>query len=233
MSLISALCPIKARLLIAFLAIFAVSGCHSTSELGSEPDQLADNARVTFQGMMTDNQYPGLVDLATRAKAIIVVPNLIRAAFFFGGRGGNGVMLVHGADGRWSAPAFYTLGGLSWGLQFGGQSSELVIAVMSEKGLNAIMSREVTLGGDAGLAIGELGKGVNAATGLGYKADMYAFARSQGLFVGVSLEGSVISPRNSWNQQVYGQGVTPKNILVDGGVNYNSQAIKNLIAAMP
>jgi lipid-binding SYLF domain-containing protein len=136
--------------------------------------------------MMSDNQYPGLVDLATRAKAIIIVPNLIRAAFFFGGRGGNGIMLVRGADGKWSDPAFYTLGGISWGLQFGGQSSELVIAVMTDRGLSSIMNREATLGADAGLAVGELGKGVNAATGLGYKSDMYAFARSEGLFVGVS-----------------------------------------------
>jgi lipid-binding SYLF domain-containing protein len=225
--------PLTFRLVLAFLALFTVSGCHSTGDLGSEPDQLADNARITFQGMMSDNQYPSLVDLTSRAKAIIIVPNLIRAAFFFGGRGGNGVMLAHGTDGRWSAPAFYTIGGLSWGLQLGGQSSELVIAVMTEKGLNAIMSREVTLGGDAGLAIGELGKGVNAATGIGYKADMYAFARSQGLFVGVSLEGSVIAPRNSWNQQVYGQGTTPHNILVDQSVNYNSQAVRGLVAAMP
>lgn len=223
----------KARLFLVLTAFLALASCRSSGEFGSEPEQLADRARITFQSMMSDNQYPGLVDLATRAKAIIIVPNLIRAAFFFGGRGGNGVMLVHGADGKWSSPAFYTLGGISWGLQIGGQSSELVIAVMTDKGLDSLMNREVTLGGDAGLAVGELGKGVNAATGIGLKSDMYAFARSEGLFVGVSLEGSVVAPRETWNQQLYGQDATPESILVDRTSNADSTAVKGLIAAMP
>jgi lipid-binding SYLF domain-containing protein len=223
----------KSPLAYLFVVILAVASCRSSGDLGSEPDKLVEQSRVTFQSMMGDPQYPGLVDLATRAKGIIIVPSLIRAAFFFGGRGGNGVMLVRGEDGRWSSPAFYTIGGASWGLQVGGQASELVILVMTEKGVKSIMSREVTLGGDAGVAVGELGQGVNAATALGMKSDMYAFARSQGLFVGVSLEGSVISPRETWNQQLYGQGATPKGILVEKTASTTSTAAKALVGAMP
>jgi len=223
----------KSRFVLVLVAFLALASCRSSGDFGSEPEQLTDRARVSFQGMMGDNQYPSLVDLATRAKAIIIVPNLIRAAFFFGGRGGNGVMLVRGADGKWSNPAFYTLGGISWGLQFGGQSSELVIVVMTDRGLTSIMDREATLGADAGLAVGELGKGVNAATGMGYKSDMYAFARSEGLFVGVSLEGSVIAPRETWNQQLYGQDATPESILVDRTSTAQSPAAAALISAMP
>ncbi|MDD3371585.1 MAG: lipid-binding SYLF domain-containing protein, partial [Alphaproteobacteria bacterium] len=113
---------IKTRLLLVLTAFFALASCRSSGDLGSEPETLVNRSRVSFQGMMSDSQYPGLIDLAARAKGIIIVPNLIRAAFFFGGRGGNGVMLVRGDDGRWSPPAFYTIGGLSWGLQVGGQS---------------------------------------------------------------------------------------------------------------
>jgi lipid-binding SYLF domain-containing protein len=142
-------------------------------------------------------------------------------------------MLARGEDGKWSNPAFYTIGGISWGLQFGGQSSELVIAVMTDKGLNAIMNREATLGADAGLAIGELGKGLNAATGMGMKSDMYAFARSEGLFVGVSLEGSVIAPRHTWNQLVYGDQVTPEAILIDRTETTSMKPVNDLVAAMP
>jgi lipid-binding SYLF domain-containing protein len=225
--------PIKIRLILVLTAFLALASCRSSGDFGSEPEQLADSARVSFQGMMGDNQYPSLVDLATRAKAIIIVPNMMRAAFFFGGRGGNGVMLVRGADGKWSPPAFYTLGGISWGLQIGAQSSELVIAVMTDKGLSSIMDREATLGADAGLAVGELGKGVNAATGMGLSSDMYAFARSEGLFVGVSLEGAVIAPRETWNQQLYGQDATPESILVNHSATTNSTAVAGLIAAMP
>ena len=147
--------PTTARALVLLTAFLMLASCRSSGDFGSEPEQLVDHARVSFQGMMSDNQYPGLVDLATRAKAIMIIPNALRAAFFFGGRGGDGVMLVRGPDGQWSDPAFYTLGGFSWGLQVGGQSSEIVIVIMTDKGVSSIMNREVTLGADAGLAVGE------------------------------------------------------------------------------
>lgn len=218
---------------LVLLALASLTACRSAGEFGSEPDQLMDRSRITFQSMLSDNQYPGLVDLASRAKAILIVPNQIRAAFLLGGQGGNAVMLVRDAQNKWSSPAFYTLGGLSFGLQIGGSSSEFVIAIMTEKGLNAILDRQVTLGGDAGIAVGELGKGVNAATAMGLKSDMYSFARSQGLYVGASLEGSVISPRHTWNRQVYGANVKPRDILVNHTVSAQSSSASALINAMP
>lgn len=224
---------LRHTLLIAVFALLSLTSCRSAGEFGSEADQLIDRSRITFKSMMSDNQYPGLVDLASRAKAIIIVPGQLRAAFIIGGRGGNAVMLVRNAQNTWSSPAFYTLGGLSFGLQVGGNSSEIIIAVMTERGLNAILDRQVTLGGDAGLAIGELGKGVNASTAIGLKSDMYAFARSEGLYLGASLEGSVIAPRHTWNHQMYGANVTPRSILINRTVSSNAQSVANLIAAMP
>ncbi len=223
----------RSSLILMLLAVLMVASCRSAGEFGNEPEQLIDKSRISFQSMMSDNQYPSLVDLASRAKAVLIVPNLLRAGFFFGGRGGNAVMLVRNADGSWSPPAFYTLGGLSFGLQFGGESSELVVTIMTEKGLNAVLDRQVTLGGDAGLAIGELGKGATAATGIGLQSDMYAFARSSGLYVGVSLEGSVIAPRHTWNQQLYGLDATPRSILIDRASTGQSESIRSIIAAMP
>ena len=222
-----------ARFTLILVALLALGSCRSSGELGSEPEQLADKSRLSLQSMLADKQYSGLLDLSTRAKAIIVAPNLLRAAFFFGGRGGNAVMLVRDENGKWSNPAYYTIGGVSWGLQFGGQSSELVIAVMTDKGVKAIINREVTLGADAGLAVGELGGGANASTGMDMKADMYAFARSEGLFVGISLEGSVIAPRETWNQQIYGESATPESILVDRTSTSDSKTIADLVTAMP
>jgi lipid-binding SYLF domain-containing protein len=224
---------IRSRIVLVCALVLTLASCRSSGEFSSEAEQLVNSSRGTFQSMMSDNQYPSLVDLTTRAKAIIIVPNLIRAAFFFGGRGGNAIMLVRHDDGHWSQPAFYTLGGISWGLQVGGQSSELILTIMTDKGLNAVLKREVTLGADAGIAIGELGRGANAATGMDSHADMYAFARSQGLFVGVSLEGSVIAPRETWNQQLYGQDATPQSILVDRTAHTDSKAVADIVAAMP
>lgn len=224
---------VRKLLIVLALSLLTLASCRSSGEFGSEPEQLIDRSRMSFQSMMTDSQYPGLIDLASRARAIIIVPNLMRAGFFIGGRGGNAVMLVRDDEGKWSNPAFYTLGGLGFGLQFGGQTSEVVITVMTERGLNAIIDRQVTLGGDAGLAVGELGKGVNASTGIGLKSDLYAFARSEGLFVGVSIEGSVIYPRHTLNQEIYGQSATPRGILTDRTVTSSSQAVNSLVEAMP
>src|ERR1700735_684915 len=222
----------KKPTILAFVALLALGSCRSTGEMGSETEQRSDKARITLQSMLADSQYPGLLDLATRAKAIIIAPNILQAAFFFGGRGGNAVMLSRDANGRWSDPAFYTIGGLSWGLQFGGQSSELVIVVMSEKGLKAIMNREATLGGAAGVAVGEVGAGARADTGMDLKADMYAFARSEGLFVGISLEGSVGAPRETWNQQLYGESANPQSILINRTSTSQSPAVAGLVKAM-
>lgn len=224
---------IRACMLSLLVAIFALTGCRSAGEIGNETDQLVERSRITFQSMMSDTQYPGLLDMASRAKAIIIVPSLIRAAFFVGGRGGNAVMLVRDEEGRWSNPAFYTVSGMSFGLQFGGQASEMVIVVMTEKGVRALLERQVTLGGDAGLAVGELGQGVQAATGMGLKADMYAFARSEGLYAGVSLDGSVIAPRHTMNHHMYGRGASPRSILVNRNATTSSQAVQNLLRAMP
>ena len=223
----------RSILALTLVALIGLTGCRSSDNLDSEPEQLVERSRVTIQGMLADGSYPGLLDLASKAKAIIIAPNVIRAGFFFGGRGGNAVMLVRDVNGQWSPPAFYTLGGLSFGLQFGGQASEIVITVMTQRGLNAILDRRVTLGGDAGLALGELGKGVNAATGIGLKSDLYAFARSEGLFAGVSVEGSVIAPRYSWNKQLYGQDATPRSILIDQSSASSSPSVGSLQAAMP
>ncbi len=223
----------RAPLLLVAIALLTLGSCRSPNTIGSEPERLSDKSRITLQSMLADSQYPGLLDLANRAKAIIIAPNILQAAFFFGGRGGNAVLLARDANGKWSPPAFYAIGGLSWGLQFGGQSSELIITVMTEKGLKAIMNREATLGAAAGLAIGDLGAGARADTGMDLKADMYAFARSEGLFVGVSLDGSVIAPRETWNQQLYGESTTPESILIDHTVSTQSPVIQNLLAAMP
>lgn len=215
------------------VSVTALSGCHTPDDFGNQTERLINHSSVSFQSMVSDSQYPGLMDLASRAKAVIIVPSLIRGGFIFGGRGGNAIMLVRDDNNQWSYPAFYTLGGLSFGLQAGASNSELIITVMSDRGVEAILNRQVTIGGDAGLAVGELGSGINAATGIGYKADMYAFARSEGLYVGVSLEGSAISPRHTWNRAFYGPGTTPQGILLNRAVSTGSSSASAIVAAMP
>lgn len=197
----------------------------------SSQRELLTQAKGTIESMLSNPDYPSLLSLATRAKAILIIPQLLKLSFFLGGHGGSGVLLARSAGGKWSSPAFYTVAGINYGFQLGGQASEVVLTIMSDKGLSALLKHELTLGADAGVSLGMLGRGAKAATGLGEDADVYAFARSQGLYAGISLDGSVITPDTGWNEALYGKGVTPEQILVQQSVS--TPYADKLIGAMP
>ncbi len=188
-------------------------------------------AQATLESLLSDPDYPSLLSLANRAKAVLIVPRMLKLSLFLGGHGGSGVLLSRNAAGKWSYPAFYTIGGINYGLQIGGQSSELILTIMSEKGLKALLEHELTLGADAGASIGTIGRGAYASTGLAQGAEIYAFTRSAGLYVGVSLDGTVVTPDPGWNKALYGPEATPEGILVQQRFT-NSNADK-LVAAMP
>jgi SH3 domain-containing YSC84-like protein 1 len=200
-----------AMLAIMLMVISLVRPAHALSE----PELLVERARVTALTLLSDPNYSNLQSLMKRARGVVIMPNLIQAGFFLGGGGGTGVMVARGSDGAWSGPAFYTLAEASFGLQFGGQSSQMMLVIMSEKGLNAVINRSVKLGADANVAIGEIGTGVGAGYGVGLEADIYVYAKSSGLFGGAAIEGSIIAPRNEWNDVFYGQQTTPRGILID------------------
>ncbi len=188
-------------------------------------------AQATLESLLSDPDYPSLLELVTRAKAVLIVPRLVKVSIFLGGHGGSGVLLARDATGKWSYPAFYTLGGINYGLQLGAQTSELILTIMSEEGLKTLLDHELTLGADAGASLGNIGRGVRAATGLGADADIYAFARSAGLYVGVSLDGTAVAPDPSWNRALYGPRATPEDILVRH--LYASPYADSLVGAMP
>jgi lipid-binding SYLF domain-containing protein len=188
-------------------------------------------AQTTVESLLSDPDYPSLLSLVTKAKAVLIVPRMLKISFFLGGHGGSGVLMSRGANGKWSNPAFYTIGGINYGLQLGGQSSELILTIMSDKGLKALLEHELTLGADAGASVGTLGRGAHAGTGLGESAEVYAFARSSGLYVGVSLDGTVITPDPGWNKEMYGPNATPDGILIQQ--RFSSPYADKLVAAMP
>ena len=197
----------------------------------SDQKELLIKAQATLESMLSNPDYPSLLNLATRAKAILIVPRMIKLSFLIGGHGGSGVLLARGSDNKWSNPAFYTIGGINYGFQIGGQSSELILTVMSEKGLRALLDHELTLGADAGASIGTIGRGAHAATGLGQDADVYAFARSEGLYVGISLDGTIITPDSGWDEAFYGKGATPDAILIER--KFTSPNAEKLVNVMP
>ena len=151
--------------------------------------------------------------LLDEAKAIVVVPDTIKAGFVFGGRRGLGLMSVKTPDGTWSNPVFVKLAGASFGLQAGVQSADVILVFRSERGVDSIVNGKITLGADAGIAAGPVGRNAAAATDGELKAEIWSWSRARGLFAGVALDGAVLSIDNGANRTAYGSGATPRAVF--------------------
>ena len=190
-------------------------------------EETVERARLTVLELVGDPDFNILPPTLARARGVLIFPELYRGGFLVGGEGGIGVFLVRRTDGSWGYPAFYLMAGASFGLQIGGQISELVLVVMTDRGIEAILSRYATLGADANVAVIAVGAGVEARTGMDLDADMYAFARNQGLFAGGALEGSVVSAYTDWNELYYNRGATPRAIFSGQYTNTHAQPLRD------
>ncbi|GHA87803.1 hypothetical protein GCM10007067_27300 [Lysobacter bugurensis] len=151
--------------------------------------------------------------LLDEARAIVVVPDALKVGLVFGGRRGHGLLSVKQPDGSWSSPAFVKLTGGSVGFQAGVQSADIVLVFRSERGLDSIVNGKVTLGADAGVAAGPVGRNAATATDGQLKAEIWSWSRARGLFAGIALDGAVLTIDDAANQAVYGAGTTPRMIF--------------------
>ena len=188
-------------------------------EAAAEPAEqqlLVDKARVTFDTFMKDQNQAWLKENLNQAKGLIIIPSLLKAGFFIGGSGGSGVLIVKDdKTGQWSQPAFYTLGAGSLGIQFGAEAAEIIMMVRTQKAVDKLFTSSFKLGGDTSIAVGPVGSGVKSNV----VADILSFTRTKGAYAGVSLEGSVISTKDKWNEAYYGKAVNPVDIIVKRSVN--------------
>jgi lipid-binding SYLF domain-containing protein len=153
-------------------------------------------------------------DLLDKAECVAVVPSAKKFALGWGGRFGKGAVVCRGAEGRgWGAPLMITLGGGSWGVQIGGQAADYVFLVMNPKGIDQLLGSKFTLGADAAVAAGPVGRSGSASTDLKLRAEILSYSRTRGLFAGVSLEGAVVKQDKDGNENVYGERVEPKTVL--------------------
>jgi SH3 domain-containing YSC84-like protein 1 len=181
---------------------------------GQEATQIVEKACMTYDNFMSDNKMGAFRDLVKKAKAVLIFPSLLKGAFVIGVSGGNAVAVVRDErTGRWSEPAFYTIGGASFGLQIGGQSSEVILLAMTDRGANALLQNSFKLGADVGVAAGPIGMGAQAAS-VNLSVDILTFSRSKGLYGGISLDGAVIAVRGSLHDAYYGKKVSTTDILV-------------------
>jgi len=168
-----------------------------------------------------DNTIPK--ELIDKSQAIAVFPGVLKAAFIFGGREGRGV-ISRRTDAGWTAPAFFNLGGGSFGAQIGADKTDYVLLIMNERGLAGLLSDKFEIGGDVGVVAGPVGREASAATDAQLKAEILTYSRSKGIFAGVALKGTAITPDNNLNEAFYGMkardvlngvaGRTPANVSI-------------------
>ena len=190
----------------------------------SEEGLLVDKARLTLESFLSDPDMQWFRDHMKEARGILILPQFIKGAFFIGGSGGSGVLVVRDEKtNEWSYPAFFTVGGASIGLQFGGQASEVVLLVMTQKGVDSMMSTTLKLGADASVAVGPVGRGVEGSTAPNLSADLLSFSKANGLFAGMSVEGAVVAARDALNTAYYKAPTKTIDIVVRRNVS-NPQA---------
>ncbi len=194
-------------------AVLLVAGT-VPARAASTAQALVDNARHTLEKMVDNPELKPLPGLLRKARAVLIVPSLLKAGFIVGGEGGSGVLLARGEGGEWSNPAFFTIGTGSFGLQIGFQDSQVILLIMSRRTLDSMLEAKVKLGADASVAAGPVGIGFEGSTAINLRADIYSYALSRGAFLGASFEGSVTVEDKDRNRAYYGPGATARSILV-------------------
>ena len=204
------------------LAVAALGLLATAPEAGADsPGELAERLRkatAVLSEMAAGKQDTDIPrEMLARARAVAVFPQVKKGAVIVGGRHGQGVMSVkRPSDGRWSPPAFFTVGGGSFGLQLGGQVIDLVLVVMSEKGIESLLKSETTLGGDVSLTAGPKSLHDAANTDGSFKAEIFSYARSTGFFAGASFEGATVQPDGSAIRTLYGAKADSRDVLLGG-----------------
>jgi len=204
-----------ARQWIAIVGCALFAAIATPADAGTEKqDRVVERARHALDSFLEDPKFEYMRVYVQNAYAVLVVPDVIKGGFFLGAEHGVGVLLVRDPQtGNWGQPAFYSLYGGSLGIQFGGTMGDMVITVMNERAVDKLIADRVRLGADVEMAIGRFGLGVGAGTTTHFGEDLYAFSKSEGLFGGMALGGTVVAPRHDWNEAYYGRPVDPKQIV--------------------
>jgi lipid-binding SYLF domain-containing protein len=184
-----------------------------------EQDRLENSGRVMKEIMdIPDNIPQSVID---KADCVVVLPYVLKAAFVIGASYGRGVMTCRTGEnmrGPWGAPSMMALEGGSFGLQVGGQATDFVLLLMSERSASSILTSKVKIGGDASAAAGPVGRNASAETDVTFRAEILTYSRARGLFAGISLAGSTLRPDNGGNQALYGKKISSKDIVLKGAV---------------
>lgn len=213
---------------VLFVFCLFIAGSVSGSDK-VETEKIVDSAALVVKSFGSDPDLDWFRKNVKNAKALLIVPQSLKGAFLVGGSGGSGVLITQDSEtGQWGYPAFYTLGSISVGLQIGAESSEVILMVMTERGMEKLLTSSFKLGADVTLAAGPVGGKAAAAT-----ADVLSYARSKGAFAGVSLDGAIVKTRDKRNEEYYGTAVSPTDIIIRKTVsNPHADVLRNAVAEL-
>ncbi len=187
----------------------------------AEAQAIVDKSKGALTDLMGDEHFSWLHEYLKHAKGVLIFPQVLKGGFILGGSGGTGVLVIKNSEnGTWSDPAFYTLGSVTFGLQIGGEASELVMVAMTQKAIDSLLASTLKLGGDVSVAVGPIGGGAKGSVTIPeVTADFFSFTKTKGLYAGLNLEGSVLEVRDSLNAAYYGKNVHPADILMKKSAN--------------
>ena len=221
------------------LAIFLSFVCLPSPALAQEQaaekkptkeEERLDDSRSVYQELVA-SEVPK--ELQEKCKCVAVIPGVVKGALGFGGRHGKGVLSCRDASGAWSPPIFLTLSGGSFGLQIGVEKADVVLFFMNEKGARSLVESKFTLSGKAGVAAGPVGRTGEAGTDLKLNAEIYSYAKSKGLFAGISLEGSRLAPDNDSLKRFYGEAAKPELVLFQQKAPSRPASIQPFLQVLP
>ena len=212
--------------LIATLLLASSAALSGTVLAGAPEENRARDAVSVLDKIMRIPEQSVPQSMLDNAHAIAVIPGVVKAGFVVGGRFGRGLISVRSPDGTWSNPSYITIAGGSVGFQAGLQSTDVVLVFNSPRGVDSIVHGKFTLGADASVAAGPVGRTASASTDEQLKAEIYSYSRSRGLFAGVALDGAVLSIDDRSNEAIYGHDTTPRAIF-EGRINQPPAAVVN------
>ena len=206
-------------LCVAILCALTLPTLPSSSAASkAEEKERAKKATIAFREIMGAPDQAVPLELLDRAQCVAVFPSVKKGGFIVGGQYGKGLISCRRSEGSWGAPAFFTIGGGSFGLQIGGQAVDLVLLIMNSSGVEGLLQDKFEIGAGAGVSAGPVGRNTHVSTDVLLKSQIVSYSRSRGLFAGLELKGAVIMQDNTANRDIYDRDISAREIIVDGKV---------------
>ncbi len=219
-------------ILLSVLVLWSVAFASESGDRKKQEERLQNSGTVVAEILNIPDNVPQ--DLLDKAKCVVVIPSVLKAAFIVGGTYGRGAMVCRSGDGfagTWGAPAMVGMEGGSLGFQIGGEATDFVLLIMNERGAMSLLHSKVKIGGDVSGAIGPVGRTAEADTDAYMRADILTYSRARGLFAGISLEGAYLGPDTDGNEALYGRKIEAREI-VRGPEPKAPEAAERLIAQL-